>query len=366
MLKPRYVMIGGFLGAGKTTAVLQLARQLNERGLRVGLITNDQSSGLVDTRLLNSHGHATEEIEGGCFCCKFNSLIEAAERLSIDQRPEVFIAEPVGSCTDLRSTVIYPLQQLYANDYTLAPMSVLVDPIRAQRVLGLRAGKQFTSKVIYIYEKQLEEADWVVINKTDLLSSAELDELEGAIRRRWPASEVMRLGARSGDGVTPWLDKLMSTDLQGRPTIEVDYDRYAEGEALLGWLNLTANLQGIAWDGNSCLLDLAAQLQEKLMAAEVEIAHLKMTLMPDEGPDLAVVNLVRDSRPAEMAYRLTAPLDAGELILNLRAEASPEVLERAVIEVVSRVEEAFGITAHVEQLSAFSPGRPVPVHRFSN
>src|SRR5690242_7877505 len=56
MSKARYVMIGGFLGAGKTTAILKLAEHLTHNGLRVGLITNDQSFGLVDTAMLNSHG----------------------------------------------------------------------------------------------------------------------------------------------------------------------------------------------------------------------------------------------------------------------------------------------------------------------
>ena len=60
----RYVMIGGFLGAGKTTAVDRFAEELTGRGLRVGLITNDQSTGLVDTRLLRSRGFEVEEIAG--------------------------------------------------------------------------------------------------------------------------------------------------------------------------------------------------------------------------------------------------------------------------------------------------------------
>ena len=47
----RSVMIGGFLGAGKTTSVLRFGRWLTDRGLRVGLVTNDQGGGLVDTAL---------------------------------------------------------------------------------------------------------------------------------------------------------------------------------------------------------------------------------------------------------------------------------------------------------------------------
>src|SRR5258707_14340696 len=117
----RYIMIGGFLGAGKTTAVIRLARWLTDQGLRVGLITNDQGSRLVDTNLLNARGFPVEEIPGGCFCCRFNSLVEAAKRLSAAIRPEVFIAEPVGSCTDLVATVTYPLRKLYAANFSIAP-----------------------------------------------------------------------------------------------------------------------------------------------------------------------------------------------------------------------------------------------------
>src|SRR6516162_533900 len=97
--KARYIMIGGFLGAGKTTAVARLAQHLSGQGLRVGVITNDQGRNLVDTAMLRAQGFATEEIPGGCFCCRFNSLVEAVHKLAATLRPDVFIAEPVGSCT---------------------------------------------------------------------------------------------------------------------------------------------------------------------------------------------------------------------------------------------------------------------------
>ena len=132
--RARYVMIGGFLGAGKTTCVAKLAQQLTARGLKVGLITNDQGSELVDTAMLRSRGFATEEIPGGCFCCRFNSLVDAAKKLTEKSRPDIFIAEPVGSCTDLVATVTYPLRRMYGDNFVIAPLSVLVDPIRAQRI----------------------------------------------------------------------------------------------------------------------------------------------------------------------------------------------------------------------------------------
>src|SRR5678816_3557071 len=91
----RYIMIGGFLGAGKTTAVARLAQALRGKNLRVGLITNDQGRNMVDTAMLRSRGFPTEEIPGGCFCCRFNSLVDAANKLTESIAPDVFIAEPV-------------------------------------------------------------------------------------------------------------------------------------------------------------------------------------------------------------------------------------------------------------------------------
>src|ERR1700720_1008414 len=185
-----YIMGGGFLGAGKTTAMLRLAEDLTMQGRGVGLITNDQSHGLVDTARVAAKGLPVQEITGGCFCCRFNSLTDAADRLTRDARPDVFLAEPVGSCTDLRATVQYPLRRLYGDDYRVAPLSVLVDPLRAARVLGLESGRSFSPKVLYVYEKQLEEADLLVINKSDLLDAGQREALERALSSRFPQAEI--------------------------------------------------------------------------------------------------------------------------------------------------------------------------------
>src|SRR5215475_7499008 len=227
MAKPRYIMIGGFLGAGKTTAILQLAQKLHSEGTRVGLITNDQSIGLVDTALLNSQGLPVEEITGGCFCCRFQSLMDAAGKLTEAAAPDVFIAEPVGSCTDLRAAVSYPLRRIYGDSYEIAPLSVLVDPIRAARVLGLDQGKAFSEKVLYVYDKQLEEADIIVINKTDIVGSAELDELRTALAAKYPKAQIVAMSARTGEGTADWHGKMLAGEMDLREAPEVDYEVYA-------------------------------------------------------------------------------------------------------------------------------------------
>ncbi len=363
----RYIMIGGFLGAGKTTAVARLAAALHERGFRVGLITNDQGSGLVDTAVLRARGFATEEIPGGCFCCRFNSLVDAASKLTASTCPDVFIAEPVGSCTDLVATVTYPLRRIYGSRFTIAPLSVMLDAQRALRVFGLGQGRAFSDKVLYIYRKQLEEADLIVVNKSDTVTPAELASLREALGREFPHAEVLSASARQGDGVTEWFERLLASEQVARRAMEVDYEIYADGEALLGWLNATLQLEAAAeFDANAVLERLARDIQARLDAADGEVAHLKMTFSPDGGlNDIAAVNLVRSDFVPELSLRLEAGCTAGQLILNLRAEAAPDTLKAAVESALSALPGNFpGLRARLDHLEHFRPGKPQPTHRF--
>jgi G3E family GTPase len=359
-------MIGGFLGAGKTTAVARLAAMLHARGRRVGLITNDQGSGLVDTSVLRSRGFATEEIPGGCFCCRFNSLVDAAGKLTATTRPDVFIAEPVGSCTDLVATVTYPLRRMYGDRFTIAPLSVLLDPQRALRVFGVAEGRAFSDKVLYIYRKQLEEADLVVINKRDTLSESELERLRAVMAREYPHAEVLAASARNGDGLEAWFERLQSHDQVARRVMNVDYEIYADGEARLGWLNATVQLASNRdFNANAVLEHLAREIQAQLTAASGEVAHLKMTFSPDRGlNDIAVVNLVRNDFVPELSQRLEQDCGSGQVIINLRAEAAPATLSAAVSASVAGLSDRFeGVNPRVDHLEHFRPGKPHPTHR---
>jgi G3E family GTPase len=359
-------MLGGFLGAGKTTAVAQLGAYLTVRGLRVGLITNDQSTGLVDTKVLRSRGFAVEEIAGGCFCCRFDSLHDAATKLTSESRPDVFIAEPVGSCTDLVATVSYPLRRIYGDSFTIAPLSVLVDPIRAGRILGLEEGRSFSPKVVYVYRKQLEEANLIVINKCDLISEEQRAALEAALREAFPQAEVLSCAAKDGTGLTGWFEKVMGADCGDGATMQIDYDTYAEGEALLGWLNTTIGLTADEpFDGNALLMDLTDRIGRRLKEAGFEIAHLKMTLdANDDAGNLSVVSLVSSDGEPDLRESLLDRTDRGTLIVNLRAEADPNLLEEVTKAALAESAAANGnVTTTLEHSEHFRPGKPTPTHR---
>src|SRR6266545_3603161 len=131
----RFIMLGGFLGAGKTTALARLARHYMSQGRRVGIVTNDQAQDLVDTHTLREQGFPVEEVAGACFCCKFDDLLGKVGALETSQHPDVILAEPVGSCTDLVATVVQPLKDLYGARFSVAPYAVLFKPSHGLKIL---------------------------------------------------------------------------------------------------------------------------------------------------------------------------------------------------------------------------------------
>jgi hypothetical protein len=336
----------------------------------VGLITNDQGRNLVDTAMLRSQGFATEEIPGGCFCCRFPSLVDAARQLSGSARPQVFVAEPVGSCTDLAATVTYPLRRLYGEDYSVAPVSVLVDPDRALRVFGVEAGDSFSEKVRYIYLKQIEEADLVVISKADLLDAPRLAALRQAIAEKFPGKEILAVSARDGTNLDAWFARITSAEQVAQTAMQVDYQVYGDGEALLGWLNCTARVTARqAFEADGFLKDLAGAIQTRLQSKSAQVAHLKMTLCPDpcQPEAIAGVSLVCNDFVPELSFHLPEPVTGGQLIINLRAEAAPELLAAAVREgLVAAASKFPTLEAELNHLEHFRPGKPTPTHRIEN
>ena len=249
MATTKVILVGGFLGAGKTTLLAQAAARLTGQGKRVGLVANDQAADLVDTEVLKDAGSKVEEVAGGCFCCRFPDMISAMERLVRETAADVLIGEPVGSCTDLSATVLQPLKKLHGHQFDVAPFSVLVDghQVRVlapvQTAAEQRESARFPDNVLYIYDKQLEEADLIVLNKADRLSPDELADLKAALSQRFPDTPLLTMSAMTGDGVDAWLDFISQGQSAGRKIAEVDYDTYAAGEAALGWMNASAKLR---------------------------------------------------------------------------------------------------------------------------
>jgi G3E family GTPase len=357
----RLIPVGGFLGSGKTTLLQRASERFGGEGKRVALITNDQAPNLVDTELLRRQGFAVGEVSGGCFCCRFDQLAASIESLADSEGPEIILAEPVGSCTDLSATVIRPLKQLYSKTVEVAPFSVLVDPVRLIEAFGGGEPRSLVDSVYYIVRKQLEEADAIVINKADLLSSEEAGRLAALAKQEFPGTPVIALSARTGWGFDSWLALVAEGKTAGERIVEVDYDVYAEGEAVLGWLNAHVKLEvATVGDWKALSTDLLRRMQEALTTSSSETAHVKVFLWTADG--CVSGNFTRSGETPWVSGDVAGRSREAFLLVNARAQLSPELL-RANFEASLRGCSGTAFVPHILSLECFKPARPVPTHR---
>ena len=359
----RFVMMGGFLGAGKTTALARLAADYQKRGQKVGLVTNDQAQNLVDTNSLRAQGFAVEEVPGACFCCKFDELVDKIGTLESHQRPDVILAEPVGSCTDLVATVIQPLKDLYQTRFEVAPYAVLFKPSHGVRILK-NEGAGFSPKAAYIFRKQLEEADAIVINRIDEISSDDLTELRSLLAKQFPGTPVLAISAKTGQDFQTLTHLLDQNGAFGRKILDIDYDIYAEGEAEMGWLNSSIHIASIVpVELDPLLLEVVTGLRDSLKRLGGEVAHLKVIGIDDGS--FGVANLVSSVTEPELSLASRSTVREADLIVNARVAIDPAMLEAEVRTVVEAACRSRGVTATFRQTQSLRPGRPTPTHRYA-
>lgn len=340
----RVHVLGGFLGAGKTTLVRALARQLRDRGERVAIITNDQGRSLVDTALCRRDGHAVREIPGGCFCCRYEEL-ESALLAAADVGATVAIAEAVGSCTDLVATVLAPLADRCGARLTLAPLAIVVDP---WRVAEIEAGSA-PRDVQYLFRKQIEEADVVLVSRADLAPP----DVAPALRAIRPDAAIVAVSGRTGEGLDRWL---AARPERPAAPLALDYDRYAAAEALLGWCNARVHLAA------SDPFDPAGAMERFLHALrDVPVAHVKITGLEPAGGAAALVR--RGGMPVVERHDGPAMVREARWLVNARVALPPEELTALLRGALARAAAPAGVTW--EELESFRPARPTPRHRYA-
>ena len=361
----KLIFAGGFLGSGKTTALAALAKRLIEKGMRVGIITNDQSENLVDTiivrQMLTDLGVPVEEVVKGCFCCKFDELIEHVEKI-LTHDPDVLMGEPVGSCTDFVAAVANPIKIQYRDAFRFAPFSIMVDPDRVRSLILNETHTDFPEDVAYLFGKQMEEADTIVLNKVDLLTEKESKRLLAAIGDRYRGKKLMAVSATEGSGMDEWLEDLIS----GRPganTVlsQIDYDRYANAEAVLGWLNAAVKLTADEpFDAGRFMTSLAIRLRDRFKVEKGEIGHLKFVLT-NAGKSIWA-NLTHLAAEPAIGGEKLDKFSRGTLIVNARVRLEPEDLEIIVRESLSKVSNEMAVQSEIDDLQCFSPAYPEPPH----
>lgn len=354
MAQTQLILVGGFLGTGKTTLIQRATQLLQQRGLRVGLVTNDQAGDIVDTMLAHTNQLPVVEVSGGCFCCRFADLQVAIAHLQHTIAPDVILAEPVGSCTDLAATVIRPLRAFHGDTLQIAPLTILLDP---QRDLH-----GFVAAVHYLHQQQLAEAELIVITKADTLSPPALAAQQQVLAQRYPARPILAVSAHDDASIRHWLDIVLTGVAVPRP-LAIDYDRYAEAEAALGWLNATVHLTATRPFLIESWLTGALYLFDRALLAEgAAIAHLKMHAQTAETS--AKVSVTGTGYPPSWdVVPRQIPTTSADVIINARVGVAPAVLAMALQQIVTNSPSY--VTVTIVSHACFQPAPPQPTYRMT-
>jgi len=349
-------VVGGFLGSGKTTAIVSALHTLIADGQRVGVITNDKGRFLVDTAFIGSTGVATTEVPGGCFRCNYGDFRDRIEKLQRDARPDVLFAESVGSCVDLVGPVLTPLASLTGSASMRVTYSVFVDGrLLRRRLLGL--AMPFSENVCFIFDHQLEEAGILVINKADLLTREDGDTLISLARRRFPTARVLLQSSLTPAGVGPWLEALATTNILPAP-LDLDYGPYMAGSSELAWLDERLTFVPSDGSGRKLTLQVVGALLESLRHTDEPLAHVKVLITA--GNVVAKVSFTSLEEPGWEASIPKLPAGPIALLINARVQAEAVSLRERVTQALAQALRDAGVEYEIGGVTAFSPRVPEP------
>lgn len=355
----KLIIVGGFLGAGKTTLLMESAKILASKGYKVGLITNDQAAGLVDSVYLQNSGSTVLEVSGSCFCCNFNGFIEAIRAAITEGECEIILAEPVGSCADLAATIIRPLLAYHTNLVDLAPMTVLADPNRLSHSLdGNYEGLHESAG--YIYRKQLEDAGIILIGKSDLLDEESRWLLREKTQATYKNADVGLISSKNISGVEDWLNEMVKGKYVDHHAIDMDYDTYAEGEAVLGWLNTEIELsskEDVDW--GKWFRQMMSNLAKAIDRQQLIVGHVKAIIRSEQ--DFLIANITGNKDTLQTRGHISPGVKAS-LTINARIQTTPNDLEDLIFRVFDKSLDWQGEHTIIS-LNTLSPGRPNPTFR---
>ncbi len=269
------VVIGGYLGAGKTTLVNHLLRHAD--GRRIAVLVNDFGELAIDADLIEGADGAVLALAGGCVCCSYGDDLVGALQQTVarDPAPDLVLIETSG--VGLPASVARSAK--LAAGIAIEGILVLQDAETLQE----RAQDRYVGDLV---RQQLREADLLILNKAELLTAQALEKLHAwlalqapgvpalaASQAQVPPDLVLGMRAREGEAgdadLSRWAKRRLHMAAADRFTSEtLRFDAPQNLPALLAHLSAPGSgvlrakglLTGL--DGQRQLLQIAGRRAE--------------------------------------------------------------------------------------------------------
>ena len=359
--KTRMLVLGGYLGAGKTTLAVNLAKSLKERRDKsVSIIMNDQGDVLVDTEYSKDAGFDTRDIMGGCFCTNFDKFVSSARTLVMNGKPDVIIAEPIGTSTNIMSSVVAPMRSLHPDEFSVAPFTVVVDCVRALDILSVKEKREIET-VDIIPAHQIREAELIILTKTDLASKETIAKIREAIDGILPGIRIIETSSADLRNIDDIMDFILSDEVSTKAPTGEKNQGFAFEKAKLGWYSGTFDLiPKDDVDMYSLETDLMKGIANEYGAKS--IVHVKVLI---ESPEAAAkMSLVQETMQVDGIYGSRYVKTKGKLVLNARVVSPPKRLEETMRRLVKEAQTRYPMELVKTGEKCFTPKPESPSHFF--
>ncbi len=186
--------VAGYLGSGKTTLIVSLAKALTSEGLKVAILVNDVSGIPVDGDVISEYGLEVKEIGGGCICCQVSgSMKKTLELLAKNMDPDIVVIEPTGIAvpSSIKDAITYYADKI---DLSFGPTIVLFDVSRAHKLLTYET-------LTRLVNTQIRDADIIALSKVDLVGADELSQITEKVKKINSKADFVRLSAITNEGL---------------------------------------------------------------------------------------------------------------------------------------------------------------------
>ena len=346
----KYLIVSGFLGAGKTTSMIAMARSINRRYGKAAIIANDLGAkNLVDADYTRTADIDINEITGDCICYVTEDLVSHIDRLAA-AGADVVMSDIPGSGIGALDHVYIKLKEEYPGTYDLLPFVCVVDPERLRMILPERAEINLPEEMRFMLDAQMAESDLIVLNKTDLMTSEEIAADVDFIKTAYPDIPVMTMSARTGEGVDAVVDYLMTHEA---PAVhrEIGYgsDEFNRAEAQMCWYNrrfFAQERDEKNIDFNQVVDDFIEAIRDRLIEAKRNVPHLKL-FAAGEGDDFVKASLLGVDYDIEYDRTLERDYTAMAIVVNARAVCESEIMGDAVEEAVDAIKAKHNLKCRV-------------------
>jgi G3E family GTPase len=355
MPERKFAVFSGFLGSGKTTSMIAIANCLEKGGVKTALISNDLgASNLVDGLYTAQNCCCSGTIAGGCICYKTEELVARIKRFTDVEGAKLVISDIPGCGVGALDHVYFKLSREYPGEFSLAPFTVICDPLRLRAIMPGEKRLRLPKEMDYLFRTQLLEADAIVLNKIDTVSEEERNACEAFLKETYPGIPVFAVCAKSGEGISGLAEYIFANKAR-LAEVDTGYGgaEFIAAESKLSWYDRRFYLKADKpFNGNTFAEAFFDAVAARLRAVGKNVPHLKLFAAGEEN-DYLKVSLIDVDCKAVFDRRADRESQNYSVCVNARAACESELLDTLMGEALNEAVSKFGVYCHVFSTECF-------------